>query len=228
MALGTESNYFLQLILASDLMTWFILIALTGMLLVCLTIFFYKLLVIRVIERQLQEGRALLREIKTFDDLKSACIALSGTVPGMVLKKNLTTVKSLLERHPDRIALSEKEIEYIEQQLEQSIDEIMQVQESYLQVLFVSASIAPLLGLFGTIWGLVHSFMRISIKQSADIATVAPGIAEALITTLAGLIAAIPALILYHIIMSKLRQIERQLITFAENFLWIIQTFFTQ
>jgi len=207
-------------------MTWFILIALTSMLLVCLTIFFYKLLIIRVINRQLRDAQILLREVRTFDDLKAACMALAGTVPGMVLTKNLSVIKTLLERHPERAALSEKELEYIQQQLEQSIDEVMHVQESYLSVLFVSASIAPLLGLFGTVWGLVHSFMRISIKQSADIATVAPGIAEALITTLAGLIAAIPALILYHVLMSRLRQIEQQMISFSESFLWIIQTFF--
>jgi len=196
------------------------------MLLVCLTIFFYKLLIIRVINRQLRDAQILLREVRTFDDLKAACMALAGTVPGMVLTKNLSVIKTLLERHPERAALSEKELEYIQQQLEQSIDEVMHVQESYLSVLFVSASIAPLLGLFGTVWGLVHSFMRISIKQSADIATVAPGIAEALITTLAGLIAAIPALILYHVLMSRLRQIEQQMISFSESFLWIIQTFF--
>ena len=72
-------------------------------------------------------------------------------------------------------------------------------------MLSVSAAVSPLLGLFGTVWGLVHAFVRIGELQTADIATVAPGIAEALITTLAGLMVAIPALVMYHYVANKIR-----------------------
>ena len=81
----------------------------------------------------------------------------------------------------------------------------MRTEESYLPFLFTSASVSPLLGLFGTVWGLVHAFIRISEKQSADITTVAPGIAEALITTLAGLLVAVPALVMYHYLIAQIR-----------------------
>jgi biopolymer transport protein ExbB/TolQ len=66
----------------------------------------------------------------------------------------------------------------------------------------VAASAAPLVGLLGTVWGIINSFMGIS--SGADLASVGPGIAEALITTLAGLFVAIPSLVFYHIINSKL------------------------
>ena len=68
--------------------------------------------------------------------------------------------------------------------MDRILDDMIGNEESYLPVLSTSAAISPLLGLFGTVWGLIHSFISISQRGSADIVTVAPGIAEALITTL--------------------------------------------
>ncbi len=62
-------------------------------------------------------------------------------------------------------------------------------------VLAMTANVSPLIGLLGTVWGIMYSFINISQKGSASIDTVAPGIAEALITTLAGLCVAIPAMV---------------------------------
>ena len=71
--------------------------------------------------------------------------------------------------------------------------------ENKIKLFFnVSIGIAPLLGLFGTIWGIVNVFL--SMQNNFDITSIAPGIAEALITTLGGLIVAIPAVLFYHII----------------------------
>jgi biopolymer transport protein TolQ len=87
----------------------------------------------------------------------------------------------------------------------------------------MSAGVSPLLGLFGTVWGLIHAFVRISEKQSADIATVAPGIAEALITTLAGLMIAIPSLMMFSYLTTQLKSIEHRLIGVADRFSLILQ-----
>jgi biopolymer transport protein ExbB/TolQ len=70
----------------------------------------------------------------------------------------------------------------------------------------------------------VHSFVRIGELQTADIATVAPGIAEALITTLAGLIVAIPALAMYHYVANKVRVIERLLFVCSDQISMIMQS----
>lgn len=71
--------------------------------------------------------------------------------------------------------------------------------ENQIKLFFnISIGIAPLLGLFGTIWGIVNVFL--SMQNNFDIAAIAPGIAEALITTLGGLIVAIPSVLFYHII----------------------------
>jgi biopolymer transport protein ExbB/TolQ len=71
----------------------------------------------------------------------------------------------------------------------------------------VAAAAAPLIGLLGTVWGIIDAFMGMAVGGSGDLSSVAPGIAEALITTFAGLLVAIPALIFYHIINTKIKSI---------------------
>ena len=94
-----------------------------------------------------------------------------------------------------------------------------------LSILSTSAAVSPLLGLFGTVWGLIHAFIRISERQSADIATVAPGIAEALITTLTGLAVAVPSLIMFNYCRSQVGKIEQMFLTLSDNFIVKIQKF---
>jgi biopolymer transport protein TolQ len=78
--------------------------------------------------------------------------------------------------------------------------------EKYLTFLATTGSTTPFIGLFGTVWGIMTSFMGIGRVGSASLAVVAPGIAEALIATAAGLAAAIPAVIAYNYYLSKSRK----------------------
>jgi len=71
--------------------------------------------------------------------------------------------------------------------------------------------------LFGTVWGIMDAFRNIGVKGSASIATVAPGIAEALITTAAGLFAAIPAVIAYNHFTSQANKIIEEVEDFSET-----------
>ncbi len=116
--------------------------------------------------------------------------------------------------------------EQLQDNLYHTIDEVIYHEEDMLWILSTSAGAATLLGLFGTIWGLVHAFLNISQKQTADIAVVAPGIAEALLTTLAGLIVAIPALIMFNYLVTQVRWLEQQLLSLAQHFNRAIQTKF--
>ncbi len=76
--------------------------------------------------------------------------------------------------------------------------------ERYLILLSTAVTISPFLGLLGTVWGIMSSFFEMSAMQSANLAVVAPGIAEALITTIAGLATAIPAVIFYNMLVRKI------------------------
>jgi biopolymer transport protein TolQ len=78
--------------------------------------------------------------------------------------------------------------------------------ERYLTFLATTGSTTPFIGLFGTVWGIMNSFMGIGRIGSASLAVVAPGIAEALIATAAGLVAAIPAVVAYNYYLSRVRR----------------------
>ncbi len=89
--------------------------------------------------------------------------------------------------------------------------------EKHLAFLATTGSVSPFFGLFGTVWGVMGAFLSIGLTGSADISVVAPGIAEALITTVAGLGAAIPAVMAYNFFVSKLKRISAELEIFYSN-----------
>jgi biopolymer transport protein TolQ len=87
-----------------------------------------------------------------------------------------------------------------------------------LSVLATVGSISPFVGLFGTVWGIKTAFEQISLQQNTNLSTVAPGIAEALVTTAFGLIAAVPAVICYNWLVGEAQRIGAQLEGFADEF----------
>ncbi|MCW5829757.1 MAG: MotA/TolQ/ExbB proton channel family protein [Deltaproteobacteria bacterium] len=98
--------------------------------------------------------------------------------------------------------------------------------ESLLIFLATAGSASPFIGLFGTVWGIMASFHAIGQLKSADLAVVAPGIAEALIATAVGLFAAIPAVIAYNFLGTKVRVLMRDLNGFGADLLNAIQRHF--
>jgi len=86
-----------------------------------------------------------------------------------------------------------------------------------LSVLAMIASSSPYIGLFGTVWGIMHSFIGLASVKQATIAVVAPGIAEALIATAFGLFAAIPATIAYNRLVSQVEEIGSKYTAFIEE-----------
>ncbi len=95
------------------------------------------------------------------------------------------------------------------------IESIVSEWESYLIFLSTTATISPFLGLLGTVWGIMSSFMNMGEKGSADLYVIGPGIADALITTIFGLGAAIPAVIGYNAILRVIRRREEELSSFS-------------
>jgi len=87
-----------------------------------------------------------------------------------------------------------------------------------LNILATVGSVAPFVGLFGTVWGIMHSFTAIARQQNTSLAVVAPGIAEALFATAIGLFAAIPAVIAYNRFSYGINRLEARLGRFADGF----------
>ena len=95
--------------------------------------------------------------------------------------------------------------------------------EKRLSVLATAGSVCPFLGLFGTVWGVMTAFLDISTKGSTNIVVVAPGIAEALITTIAGLAVAIPAMVAYNYFVQHSRVLGLELEDMATSVMNILQ-----
>lgn len=92
----------------------------------------------------------------------------------------------------------------------------------HLPFLATVGSTSPYIGLFGTVWGIMNSFRSLAVVQQATIATVAPGISEALIATAIGLFAAIPAVMAYNRFAAKSDSLQKEYQNFAEEFTSIL------
>ncbi len=95
--------------------------------------------------------------------------------------------------------------------------------ESHLSFLASTGSVSPYVGLFGTVWGIMHSFRSLANVQQATLAQVAPGIAEALVATAIGLFAAIPAVVAYNRYSHDIDRIAIRFESFMEEFSNILQ-----
>jgi biopolymer transport protein TolQ len=98
--------------------------------------------------------------------------------------------------------------------------------ERTLTFLATTASATPFIGLFGTVWGIMHAFLGLSTTQSSSIQAVAPGIAEALIATATGLFAAIPAVVAYNSFSRQIRVLSAEMDNFGFEFLNIAERHF--
>ena len=95
--------------------------------------------------------------------------------------------------------------------------------ETNLSFLATVGSVSPYVGLFGTVWGIMHAFTGLAALEQVTLATVAPGIAEALVATAIGLFAAIPAVVAYNRFAHDIDRIANKLETFIEEFSNILQ-----
>ena len=107
----------------------------------------------------------------------------------------------------------------IDRMLQVTIGREMALIETWMTFLASVSSVAPFLGLFGTVWGIMHSFIGIAAAQNTSLAVVAPGIAEALLATAVGLIAAIPATAAYNKFSTEIGRYGARLENFANDFI---------
>jgi biopolymer transport protein TolQ len=118
------------------------------------------------------------------------------------------------------------DLENVERSLGKAqLKELMRL-ESMVPFLATTGSAAPFIGLFGTVWGIMNSFRAIGAMKTASVANVAPGIAEALIATAIGLVAAIPAVMAYNYFQRKIQILSSEMETFSKDFLNIVRRHF--
>src|SRR3990167_6097252 len=192
-------NMLWQLLIQSDGMTKMVMLTLLGASIISWSVAIYKLLIIRAKTAQLKAVVNDVRHMQSFEALKLYTGQKKEQYAALLLLDHCAGAQRFFNQRGEQI-LSSYERDTIQEERFMLIDELVQEEHAYLPVVSVTFAVAPLLGLFGTVWGLTHSFLSISQKQTADIVTIAPGMAEALLTTIAGLLVAIPVLILYHMV----------------------------
>ena len=229
------SNFFSsplwQVIVISDWVSKYVI--LLGLLIVsiaCTAIIIYKYLQFRKEKTLTIQILEQIKKAKTLSDIAVISKSYYTSNTGNLLAETLQQLKEVINHKTQKsansaqpVSLTQDEIETFEISLNQQIDSLLFNEETYLPVLGTSAAVSPLIGLFGTVWGLIHSFVSISQEKSADIATVAPGIAAALLTTLAGLVVAIPTMIAFHYFSNELRKREGILLEISDIFILIVK-----
>jgi biopolymer transport protein ExbB len=145
--------------------------------------------------RAMRRGRAAIVVLNEARSLAEAHAKLGGSreTVGRLLQTAIGEVK--ISPHPDHDALKER-ISWLLERVEASASRRI---GRGMGLLASIGATAPFVGLFGTVWGIMNSFIGISRAQTTNLAVVAPGIAEALLATALGLFAAIPAVVIYNV-----------------------------
>lgn len=121
--------------------------------------------------------------------------------------------------------LSILQIESVEKILSMEMDRLLTSLEGGLTFLATTASVSPFLGLLGTVWGILQAFKNVGLQGAASMTSLAPGLAEALVTTVAGLMVAIPALIGYNFLGQKSRNLGLEGDIFIIEFITNLERF---
>lgn len=164
-------------------------------------------------------------DAKRLDQMYQQSDDYRGSPIAQVFRAGYIELARLKKRSGDEDSLGGG-IENVERALRRSQNSEATALESLTTFLATVGSTAPFIGLFGTVWGIMKAFQDIGRMGSANLATVAPGISEALIATAAGLAAAIPAVIAYNYFLSRIRVLTSEMESFSSDFLNIVKRHF--
>jgi biopolymer transport protein TolQ len=183
----------------------FILLVLLFFSVLSWAIIFYKYRFLSKVEKESTDFQAAFQSSKHWDSLYQSTKRFSLSP----LVNLFRAAYSIEDASRDEIRSALKRVESTEDsQL-----------EKHLTFLATTGSTTPFIGLFGTVWGIMNAFMGIGRIGAASLAVVAPGIAEALIATAAGLAAAIPAVVAYNYYLSRTRRISMMMMDFSQELL---------
>ena len=212
----------LDMILEQTLLTKIILGVLVIFSLVSWALIIWKFQTFRNVDSEADSFVFAMEQARDLTEARSALRALSDSPCARLFREGMLFYQELrpgaFDEEKPRRGLSPTQLDalwlVLEKNLSQERDELSQG----LQWLAVIGSVSPLLGLMGTVVGIMNSFIGITAQGSANIAAVAPGIAGALATTVAGLAVAIPAVIAYNSYAARLKLFVGELEGFASEF----------
>jgi biopolymer transport protein TolQ len=203
--------------------SWVVQLVVAGLLAVSLaswTVIFAKVSGLSRVKRGNDQFEQDFWSGKNLSDLYQSASNRADTAPmERLFASGMREFLKLRERRLDTGAQLDGARRAMKASLQRELDSI----EGNLGFLASVGSVSPYVGLFGTVWGIMHAFVGLSNLQQVTLATVAPGIAEALVATAIGLFAAIPAVIGYNRFAREIDRIAIQLESFTEEFSNILQ-----
>ncbi|MBI1289937.1 hypothetical protein GC173_01660 [bacterium] len=205
----------------NDLFGKLSLLLLAGLSIYSFTIIFQKAIALRAAKGANRSFQKLVEEDGTWDTLFAASKKYAGSPVARLLKETYVEcrLENWFESRAD-IPLDTR-LEIANNTVQGILNRTLTAEEERLMdrlnVLAMITTLAPLIGLFGTVWGVLAAFQAIGAEGGASISALAPGISTALVTTIFGLFAAIPALVAYNYFLREIRQISTQMEAFSHD-----------
>jgi biopolymer transport protein TolQ len=214
----------LEMVLGGTLPTKVVLTALAAFSLFSWWIIFWKVRQFRTVQRQGDDFLDAMERAHRMEDAYKAILSLPESPYSRVFRQGINFFSelrpgALREGAAPSPGLSSAQLDSLRLVLEKEEAEERDELARGLSWLAVVGSVSPLMGLLGTVIGVMNAFLGIAASGSTNIGAVAPGVAEALITTVAGLFVAIPAVIAYNHFVSRLNLVTGELEGFSSEFI---------
>ena len=236
---GSDTSI-VSLIARSSLVSQIVLLGLALLSVISWGIIFYKLWTFRRSERQTQQFLDVFRRSNKFSEVQAVCRSLNDSPLVGLFQSGYAELTAQLRQalptdNPGPASNPKnpsgrptlKSLSAVDRSLMRaSVVEVNKL-ERHVAFLATTASMAPFIGLFGTVFGIIRAFEGIARTGSTNLGAVAPGIAEALVTTAAGLAAAIPAVYFYNSLSNRVKLFASEMDDFAMEFLNIAERNFT-
>ena len=210
---GPVAKVVLTLLLLASIITWAIIL--------------YKWITLRKSEAENKRFLVLFSKIDDLMEIQQKALQRNEGPMVMVYQAAIDKMRPYLEKEGEGAPALDGNrpmiLASLQRTLQSAVQDEMAHQERYLHLLATVGNTAPFVGLFGTVWGIIDSFQEIGRQGNANIASVAPGVSEALIATAAGLFVAIPAVIAYNIFVNKIRKMEVQLEVFSTELTSLVE-----
>jgi len=205
---------------------YMILFILLGFSIVSWGIILYKYRMLKYIKKESQKFLELYSENNDLGEVYAACVAFrkapvvrmfkAGYLGLQRTRKEMMTIK--VERRANIDVIFSGWIEDFTSVLQEALIREIAILEHLLIFLAITSSSAPLLGLLGTVWGVMVAFWSVGMQGYTSLSVIAPGVSAALVTTIGGLATAIPAAIAYNSLVNRVRILSSELECFASGF----------
>jgi len=213
-SLGTTDFSIVTLFMRADLVVKFVMISLVAASIFSWALIIDKIKIFKKIFKETDIAEDQFWSSKSAGDFYKKTSSNSDNPLVVVFRAGMECVQD----HKSKGQIVERTKRVMDVAIDKQIDKY----EKNLTFLATVGSVAPFVGLFGTVWGIMNSFQSIAISRNTSLAIVAPGIAEALFATALGLLAAIPAVVAYNKFSSDSRRYTQKLENFTQSFLTII------